>query len=155
VGVQIVLSRISIKPLLVRQYRVFRDYLSSEDKKKTFVQYKIQICYFQTYATLKNFALVYCGSQKVFRHSLGHYLANFGTFCCHEILALFGCDCAHPLLVTHDGFFLAHHKVDEKIVDKLRMECLGFKCLSLNDPHIDMGEQLTTRIRNVLMQYTE
>jgi hypothetical protein len=59
------------------------------------------------------------------------------------------------LLVTHDGFFLAHHKVDEKIADKLRMDRLGFKCLGLNDPHIDMGEQLTTRIRNVLAQYTE
>jgi len=59
------------------------------------------------------------------------------------------------VLIHHDDFFLAHPKVDETLVTKLRMERLGLKFLYLKNPGIDMGEQLTTRIRNVLAEYTE
>jgi hypothetical protein len=49
---------------------------------------------------------------------------------------------------------LAHSQLYDGIARLLRMKCLGLTSLNLN-PGIDMGEKLTTTIRNVLKQYTE
>jgi hypothetical protein len=49
---------------------------------------------------------------------------------------------------------LAHPQLYDGIARLLRMKRLGLTSLNLN-PGIDMGEKLTTTIRNVLKQYTE
>ncbi len=50
---------------------------------------------------------------------------------------------------------LAHPRLDEHIAKRLHMSRLGLKFLHLKNPGLDMGEKLTTTIRNVLKQYTE
>lgn len=51
--------------------------------------------------------------------------------------------------------FLAHPKLDDPTARKLRMKRLGLTSIHLNKPGVDMGEKLTTTIRNVLKQYTD
>ncbi|KAK0447435.1 uncharacterized protein EV420DRAFT_1713851 [Desarmillaria tabescens] len=50
---------------------------------------------------------------------------------------------------------LAHPQLNEQIAKRLHMSRLGLKFLHLKKPAVDMGEKLTTTIRNVLKQYTE
>ncbi|KAJ7578449.1 hypothetical protein C8J56DRAFT_967961 [Mycena floridula] len=50
---------------------------------------------------------------------------------------------------------LAHPALDEQIARKLRMRRLGLKSLHIDRPGVDMGEKLSTTIRNVLKQYTD
>lgn len=50
---------------------------------------------------------------------------------------------------------LAHPQLDDQTARLLRMKRLGLKSLGLDKPEVDMGENLTTTIRNVLKQYTE
>ena len=40
-----------------------------------------------------------CGSQKMYRHPLSHYFVSLFTLSDHADLALFGGDCAHPILM--------------------------------------------------------
>ncbi|KAK0494714.1 hypothetical protein EDD18DRAFT_1107198 [Armillaria luteobubalina] len=50
---------------------------------------------------------------------------------------------------------LVHPQLNEQIAKHLHMSRLGLKLLHLKKPAVDMGEKLTTTIRNVLKQYTE
>lgn len=47
---------------------------------------------------------------------------------------------------------LAHPRLDDLIARRLHLSRLGLKFLHLKDPGLDMGEKLTTTIRNVLKQ---
>ncbi|KIY62733.1 hypothetical protein CYLTODRAFT_458738 [Cylindrobasidium torrendii FP15055 ss-10] len=50
---------------------------------------------------------------------------------------------------------LAHPRLDDHIAKRLHLSRLGLKFLHLRDAGLDMGEKLTTTIRNTLKQYTE
>ncbi|KAJ7471857.1 hypothetical protein FB451DRAFT_1251196 [Mycena latifolia] len=57
-------------------------------------------------------------------------------------------------LIDPGQYYLAHPMLSDELSKQLRMERLGFKSVELT-PGMDMGETLTTTIRNVLKQYTE
>ncbi|KAJ6617959.1 hypothetical protein B0H10DRAFT_1947944 [Mycena sp. CBHHK59/15] len=57
-------------------------------------------------------------------------------------------------LIDPGKYFLAHPMLSDELSKRLLMERLGFKSVELT-PGIDMGETLTTTIRNVLKQYSE
>ncbi|KAJ7034674.1 hypothetical protein C8F04DRAFT_1100594 [Mycena alexandri] len=57
-------------------------------------------------------------------------------------------------LIDPGQHYLAHSKLSDELSKKLLMDRLGFKAVELT-PAIDMGETLTTTIRNTLKQYSE
>jgi sacsin len=57
-------------------------------------------------------------------------------------------------LIDSSGHYLAHPKLSDELSKQLLMDRLGFKSVELT-PGVDMGETLTTTIRNVLKQYSE
>ncbi|KAJ7629420.1 hypothetical protein DFH06DRAFT_1338309 [Mycena polygramma] len=57
-------------------------------------------------------------------------------------------------LIDPGEHYLAHPKLTDELSKRLLMDRLGFKSVELT-PSLDMGETLTTTIRNVLKQYSE
>ncbi|KAJ7280333.1 hypothetical protein C8J57DRAFT_1175059 [Mycena rebaudengoi] len=57
-------------------------------------------------------------------------------------------------LIDLGSYFLAHPVLSEELAKRLLMERLGFKSAEFT-PGVDMGETLTTTLRNVLTQYSE
>ncbi|KAJ7641407.1 hypothetical protein FB45DRAFT_900138 [Roridomyces roridus] len=57
-------------------------------------------------------------------------------------------------LVDPGKYYIAHPKLSDEMSKRLLMYRLGFQAVELS-PGIDMGETLTTTIRNVLKQYSE
>ncbi|KAJ7673472.1 hypothetical protein B0H17DRAFT_1083119 [Mycena rosella] len=57
-------------------------------------------------------------------------------------------------LIDPGQHYLAHPTLSDDLSKLLRMERLGFKSVELT-PGVDMGETLTTTIRNTLKQYSE
>ncbi|KAJ6589057.1 hypothetical protein B0H19DRAFT_1367527 [Mycena capillaripes] len=57
-------------------------------------------------------------------------------------------------LIDPGEHYLAHPKLSDELSKHLLMDRLGFKSVELT-PGLDMGETLTTTIRNVLKQYSE
>ncbi|KAG7442137.1 uncharacterized protein BT62DRAFT_1010912 [Guyanagaster necrorhizus] len=64
-------------------------------------------------------------------------------------------DIGDRAFIEAGDLILAHPQLNEQIAKRLHMSRLGLKFLHLKKPAIDMGEKLTTTIRNVLKQYTE
>lgn len=61
-----------------------------------------------------------------------------------------------PLVKLPEDIYLAHPKIDVDLATRLKMTFLGLSELNVwdDDEEEDMGEKLTTRISNVLRQYT-
>ncbi|KAJ7131720.1 hypothetical protein C8R43DRAFT_1133662 [Mycena crocata] len=57
-------------------------------------------------------------------------------------------------LIDPGEHYLAHPMLSDELSKRLLMDRLGFKSVELT-PGVDMGESLTTTIRNVLKQYSE
>lgn len=57
-------------------------------------------------------------------------------------------------LIDPGKHYLAHPMLSDELSKRLLMDRLGFKSVELT-PGVDMGETLTTTIRNVLKQYSE
>ncbi|KAF8131271.1 hypothetical protein K438DRAFT_1739837, partial [Mycena galopus ATCC 62051] len=57
-------------------------------------------------------------------------------------------------LIDPGKHYLAHAHLSDELSKKLLMKRLGFQAVELT-PGVDMGESLTTTIRNVLKQYSE
>ncbi|KAJ7186780.1 hypothetical protein C8R46DRAFT_279690 [Mycena filopes] len=57
-------------------------------------------------------------------------------------------------LIDPGQHYLAHSKVSDDLSKQLLMDRLGFKAVELT-PGVDMGETLTTTIKNTLKQYSE
>ncbi|KAK0187120.1 hypothetical protein F5146DRAFT_1063566 [Armillaria mellea] len=64
-------------------------------------------------------------------------------------------DLGDRAFIEAGDLILAHPQLNEQIAKRLHMSRLGLKFLHLKKPAVDMGEKLTTTIRNVLKQYTE
>ncbi|KAK7018615.1 BTB domain-containing protein [Favolaschia claudopus] len=58
-------------------------------------------------------------------------------------------------LIDHGDHYLGHPKLSDELSKQLLMDRLGFKSVETVPQPIDMGETLTTTIRNVLKQYSE
>lgn len=76
----------------------------------------------------------------------------------HDISKVYYNDLGHraPLVVMPDDVYLAHPKIDLELASALEMVFLGVSNLNISedDDDEDMGENLPTRISNVLRQYS-